>query len=379
MIPDITASLLNTIMKLFRSFNYALSAFPLLAATAPAAESTATPIRPERITLVAPDARYLAASESLPFTVAVPELDGRDKNVPGDWRGVISVDLHGTLADGKGGITVELLDADGGKVLASSAAEIEARPALAPWAVIFSSATPRWPANKVFSPKDRQPWFAEQRKGEEEWVGIEYARPTRMTGLVYGPSGYRGASGVAKEYRVEIRKPGSATWETLVSGERTENPWSPMDLKLPQPVDVEAFRMVIETDWIGIGGGSANQIDLPGVELPPVQQINAPKRAWVEIPPAIAKQHEGKPLALRVRNHSKQAVAIGAPRFTRVHVAPDHRLLGGTRIGAGLVGFNAISQAQQTVNRDTACASPPRTWAPPTWARKTLSTPPTLL
>jgi hypothetical protein len=107
------------VMPRFRSFAFGLSAFSLLAATPSAAESTTTAIRPERIPLVAPDARYLAAGESLPFSVDVPELDQRQKKAGGEWRGVVSVDLHGTLADGKGGITVEVLDAEGGMVVGS--------------------------------------------------------------------------------------------------------------------------------------------------------------------------------------------------------------------------------------------------------------------
>lgn len=306
--------------------------------------------------LVAHDAGRIAPGTSTLFTVAVPERNDRELKMGADWRVVVSVDLYGTLGEGNGGITLEAVDSESGEVLGGGAAETEARPALTPWAVVYSSATPQWPAAGAFSNQPRQEWFAENVVGREEWAGIIFAEPTRMTGLRYTPSVYRRASGVARRYRIDIRQPGSDEWETLLSGERTEHPWSPMDVDFPEPVDVGGFRFVVETDWVGVGGGSAARIELPGVELPPVSRVVAPSRAWVEIPPDVTKRLEGKSFSLRVRNDSESAVAIGVPRFARVNLEPDGKLQGSAnrangpdKLGAGLLGFNALTEHQQTV------------------------------
>jgi len=354
---------------MIRCFSLFLFASPVLAALSPAAEPIATEDRLEMIPLVAPDARDLPPGASTSFPVAVSELNDRERKADGEWRGVVALDLYGTLGDGNGRITLEAVDVDSGDVLASGSADAEGRPPLLPWAVIFSSETSVSRAARAFTNQRRSEWISQLQDGREEWIGLQFGIPTRMTGVRYLPRTWRGASGVAKKYRVEIRHPGG-DWQTIASGERTKDPWSPLDVTFPGPVEVEAFRFVIESDWNGSGLGSASRIEVPGVTLDPVTPAQASSRAWVEIPPAITMGLEGKSFGLRVRNDSGNAVAIGEPRFARVNIAPNRKLLGRAngangpdKLGAGLLGFDALTVHQQTVisimnvRPDTAAAA----------------------
>jgi hypothetical protein len=70
----------------------------------------------------------------------------------------------------------------------------------------------------------------------------------------------------------------------------------------------------------------------------------------------MMKLLEGKSFGLRVRSGPESAVVIGTPRFTRVHTAPSDKLfgrsnggLGPDKLGAGLLGFDALTEHQQTV------------------------------
>ena len=92
---------------MFRSLALFLFPFPVLATFSPAAESSAADRSLEKMPLVAPDAGQLAAGANTSFSVPVPELNERERKAAAGWRGVVGVDLYGTLADGKGGITLD--------------------------------------------------------------------------------------------------------------------------------------------------------------------------------------------------------------------------------------------------------------------------------
>jgi hypothetical protein len=92
------------------------------------------------------------------------------------------------------------------------------------------------------------------------------------------------------------------------------------------------------------------------VKLEPQKPVNADSRAWVEVPEATMKLLEGKTFGLRVRNGPDHKVVIGTPRLARIHTAPSPALygrsnggLGPDKLGAGLLGFDALTEHQQTV------------------------------
>lgn len=88
---------------------------------------------------------------------------------------------------------------------------------------------------------------------------------------------------------------------------------------------------------------------LPGGHFPA-------ERIWVELPAEIMAVAEGATLGLRLRNSQGAALAIGQPHYSRVHTRPSGQLfgrsnggLGPDKLGAGLLGFDAITEHEDTV------------------------------
>ncbi len=335
---------------------------PILAAPVPVGDFVTKENSVRRWPLAAAgNAFELAPGASVSQAVAVPPLGDKDREAGGEWRGVISLDLFGTARPGKGRIILEAIDPASGEVLASGITDLEHRAPRSPWAVIFSSEHPGAEAAKAFDGDPATDWHTNYAGGNEtppHWIGLAFGKPTRMTGLIYGPRQGDNTNGVARQYRVEIRQPGE-DWKTIATGEtdqRVSAGRGPLEVKFPKATEVEAFRFVIESDWSGGGFGTAGEIEVPGVKLDPVPTVAATSRAWAEIPPAMMHPLEGKSFELRVRNSPGSAVVIGTPRLARVHVAPNPKLfgrsnggLGPDKLGAGLLGFDALTEHKQTV------------------------------
>lgn len=213
----------------------------------------------------------------------------------------------------------------------------------------------------AFDGDPKSDWHSNYGGGKAEpphWIGLEFGSPTHLTGLNYLPRQGGYTNGVARAFRVEVRKPG-AGWESLVSGKTGEQfarERSSLHVPFPETGPVEAFRFVIESDWSGGGFGTAGEIEVPGVKLEPVPPVVAMSRVWLEIPPAAMVALAGKSFDLRLVNPSESGVVLGTPRFARVNSAPSGKLfgrsnggLGPDKLGAGLLGFDALTEHQQTV------------------------------
>jgi hypothetical protein len=92
-----------------------------------------------------------------------------------------------------------------------------------------------------------------------------------------------------------------------------------------------------------------------GVKLDPIPKIDADSRAWAEIPAAMMKLLEGKSFGLRAHNPADSGIVTGVPRLERLHTAPSAKLfgrsnggLGPDKLGAGLLGFDALTEHRQT-------------------------------
>ncbi len=340
---------------MFRPSAFSLHALPLLILATTAAQSNAADVTFLPAPLIAPDGGKLAPGASTVFTLQVPERNSRERNAEGEWRSLVSLDLYGTLGADPAKITIEAIDPENGDVMGSGASATGEQPTPGPWAAIASSDSPQHPAINAFR-GGRNEWISQSKEGEEDWIGLVFGQPMRMTGIDYIPRTYSRGAGLARKYRVEIRPPGGE-WETIITGERRSNYTSALKLPFPEPATVEAFRFVIETDLRGSHAGSASRINLHGINLPERQRVLAPARAWAEIPPDATARIEGRSIHVRVRNDSTNGVAIGEPRFARIHLAPDrslqvnrpHRNRGPDRLGAGLLGFEALTEQSRNV------------------------------
>jgi hypothetical protein len=335
---------------------------PALAAPLPVGDFTGGKDALKPWPLSASGSYQLAPAAAASTSVALPPLNEKEIKAGGEWLGVFSVDLFGTAAAGKNGsITVEAIDPATGAVLASGTAKVEHAAPRSPWVVMASSEHPGSEAAKAFDGNPKTDWHSNYAGGKADaphWIGMEFGSPTRMTGLVYTPRQGGFTNGVARKYRVEIRR-GGGDWEVIASGEtdrRVRDARAALEATFPEPLDVDAFRFIIDTDWSGGGFGTAGEIALPGVKLDPVPTVAATSRAWAGIRPDIMKLHQEKSLSLRVRNGSQSAMVIGTPRFVRVNTAPSGKLfgrsnggLGPDKLGAGLLGFDALTEHQQTV------------------------------
>lgn len=309
----------------------------------------------------------LSPGADVALQIQVPALGDKEREAGGAWRGVLSVDLYGTTGSGAGAVLLEALDPASGEVFASGTAQVAKPAPRAAWVVISSSGHPGAEADKAFDGDLKTDWHSNYAGGQDRpphWLGLEFGKPTRLTTLRYIPRQQGFTNGVAKNYRVEIRLPG-ADWTVVASGETGNDvaqDRKPLEVTLPQPVMAEAFRFVIDSDWSGGGFGTAAEVSAVGVKLDPVKPVSAPARAWVAIPAATMKLLEGKAFGLRVRNVDRPGqkvaappVVIGTPRLARVHVMPSAALfgrsnggLGPDKLGAGLLGFDALTEHQQT-------------------------------
>jgi hypothetical protein len=306
----------------------------------------------------------LEAGKSAAASVTVPDFTDKEKEVGGRWRGILSVDAHGTATGGKGALVLDALDPRSGEVFASAETLVTGRVPRAAWAVIASSEQGGAGAEKLFDGDPKTDWHTRHGKDQPKpphWAGLEFGTAQKLEGVRYTPRQGGFTNGVARTYRVEIRKPGGE-WETVKSGETDRavaDERKPLEVKFPAPVAVEAFRFVIESDWSGGGFGTGGEIEPLGIPLPERKEAPAlaDSRAWLELPDEMMKQLIGKSFGLRVTaKHGGAAVIVGTPHFSRVHELPTEKLYGrsngGTgpdKLGAGLLGFDALTEHKQSV------------------------------
>lgn len=294
--------------------------------------------------------------------VNVPLLGDKEREAGGDWRGVLAVDVFGTAGGGAAGkLKLEALDPASGEVFARGEAAAAGEAPRAAWVVISSSGHPGAEAARAFDGDPKTDWHSNYAGGQERpphWLGLEFGKPFRLTTIRYTPRQSGFTNGVAKAYRVEVRQPGGE-WETAAKGETTAdfaNNRTPLDVALPAPVAAEAFRFVIESDWSGGGFGTAGEVEAVGFKPEPVTPVVAKGRAWLEIPRELMKTLEGKRFAMRVTNAGASSLVVGTARLARIHEAPSGKLfgrsnggLGPDKLGAGLLGFDALTEHEQTV------------------------------
>lgn len=304
----------------------------------------------------------LAPAKFAAVEVTVPDFTDKEKEVGGNWRGILSVDAYGTREGSRGSLVLEALDPRSGEVFASASAAVTGPAPRADWAVIVSSEQGGSTADRLFDGDPQTDWhsqYGENQPAPPHWAGVEFGEPRKLEGLRYVPRQGGFTNGVARKYRVEVRKAGGE-WEAAgagESGEEVANERKPIEVKFPAALEVEAFRFVIESDWSGGGFGTGGEIEPIGFKLPAKGvAVTADSRAWLEIPEELMEQLIGKTFALKVRSGEGAAVVVGTPRFSRVHELPTDKLYGrsngGTgpdKLGAGLLGFDALTEHGQSV------------------------------
>lgn len=304
----------------------------------------------------------VAAGKFAAARVGVPDFTDKEKTFGGKWRGILSVDAYGTSDGGRSSLVVEALDPLTGEVFASAEGTVSGIAPRADWSVIVSSEQGKGTAERLFDGDPSTDWhsaYGKEQARPPHWAGLEFGAPRKLEGVRYIPRQGGFTNGVAKAYRVEIRKPG-ADWRVISRGEtgkEVAEQRKALEVRFPAAEEVEAFRFVIESDWSGGGFGTGGEIEPLGVKLPAkAQPVTAGSRLWLEIPDDLLAKLTGKTFGLKVRSANGAAAVLGTPRFSRVSEAPKPALYGrsngGTgpdKLGAGLLGFDALTEHGQTV------------------------------
>lgn len=294
--------------------------------------------------------------------VTVPELTDKEKEAPGKWQGVLSVDAYGTTNGEKGSVILEALDPRSGEVFAKGEAQVAGPAPKAAWAVIASSSQGGAEAERAFDGNPATDWHTRHGAAQPappHWIGMEFGKPEKLEGMRYLPRQGGYTNGVARNYRFEIRRPGEE-WEVAAKGETSRevaDQRMPLVLKLPAPAEVEAFRFVIESDWSGGGFGTAGEVAPLGIKLPEKSEpVTAASRVWLQLTPEMMELLVGKTFGLRARAGEGAPAVVGMPRFSRVNEKPTPQLFGRSNggsgpdlLGAGLLGFDALTEHKQSV------------------------------
>lgn len=290
----------------------------------------------------------------------LPSLSEQEARHPGSWRGVLSVDVFGTADGGEGIIELSIIDALSGKMVASTKQTSEGRAPRAEVSMIASSSHSGSPARNAFDGDEKTTWHSNYGGDGElppHWIGLVFGEARELASLTYQARTDRSVNGSAKGYRLEVLHPGGAEWEAVAEGEIPRKDASaPFVLSLEDPIRVEGFRFVIESDHSGGGFACAAEIKIPGLTIREEAEVHARQRAYLEIPPAALELAMQERLILRVRHQSGSPVVIGQARLARLHEKPTGALfgrsnggLGPDKLGAGLLGFTGLAEHDQRV------------------------------
>ena len=306
----------------------------------------------------------LRAEEEITASLNVPELAPKEGTIEKGWRGIVSLGLHGTIGKGEGKVTLEAFDLVSGKVFASSMSSVSGSAPQDPWTVIASSEQSGAAASHVFDGDSKTSWhskYSDQKALGPHWIGLQFSEPQSLKGLRYLPRQGGFTNGVAKAYRIEIQQ-GGADWEAVHEGSSDRmsvaDERKALEIKFKKPLKVTAFRFVIVSDWSGGGFGTCGELTPLGIELVKKDSKPSParKRVWLEIPAPLMTALVKKRFGLRIKGGKGATVVIGQPAFCRINEKPTRKLFGRSnggqgpdQLGAGLLGFDALTEHKQTV------------------------------
>jgi len=295
--------------------------------------------------------------------VLVPALTTKEVSAEGEWRGILSIDVFGTADGARGDIQIEAFDLATDQVFATTQAVIEGKRApRAKWVVIASSAHGGAAAASAFDGDRTTDWHTRYGKNRAEpphWNGLAFSEPRLLKGVRVLPRQGGFTNGVPRAWKLEVLKK-DTRWQRVDSGETDRasvaDRREAFDIQLTKPRPVMGFRFVIEKDWSGGGFGTAAEVTPLGLTLEqPEDPVLAKTRAWLEIPPARMAQLAGTSFGIRLTGTAGQVV-VGIPQWCRVNTQPSKKLfgrsnggLGPDKLGAGLLGFTALTEQNQTV------------------------------
>lgn len=301
----------------------------------------------------------LAPGASAAVRVEVPDLIEAQVNTESEWRGVVTLDLFGTVGEGEnpGQIQLQLVSAEDGEVMASEAGEVPStRAPVAGWTPIVSSAHggARPQGIQAFDGNPNTIWhslYSPTRVEGPHWIGFVLAEPMEFDRVRLVPRRDRG-NGTPNRYHIEALDEGGE-WRRVAEGGRLR---SPVTLEF-EPVTTRGLRVFLE-ETVG-GFGALAQFEIPGIEWEPGDETaRADKKIHLELSPEQWSQvADGSAIIRLAAAADSPPVVVGVPRAARLQLGGrTHfgRSNGGTGpdiLRAGLLGFEAQTEHLQDVLR----------------------------
>ncbi len=306
----------------------------------------------------------LQAGEELMMSLEVPALSVKEQAISKGWRGIVSLGLHGTIGSGEGKVTLEAFEPASGEVFASSTATVSGEAPQDPWSVIGSSEQSGAAALLAFDGDPETSWhskYSGHKAPGPHWIGLRFSAPQNLEGVSYLPRQGGFTNGVAKAYRIEVQNEGEE-WKVVHEGvsdrEAVANERKALEVKFKEPMRVRSFRFVVVSDWSGGEFGTCGELLPQGVKLAKKDSQPSParERIWLEVPPPLMESLLEKRFGLRIKGGEGAVVVIGEPAFCRINEEPTRKLFGRSnggrgpdKLGAGLLGFDALTEHKQSV------------------------------
>lgn len=311
------------------------------------------------------DVRLVEPQKPIESEVIVPPIDEREAKAGGEWRGILSVDVLGTVDGKAGAVMIEAVDSEGNVVASQSAkttgaADFDQK---ALWTVRADCEERDGRAAMAVDGNADTIWHSKWQGGavkHPHWLEIDFGRVAKLEGIGYLPRQSGTANGTILKYRVSVMETEGGEWRSAAEGtfEYGEGWRDRQTVNFESAVSARAVRLESLTAVQGSDFGSAAELVPLGAEFAPKDQAekkaDAPaRRLWLEISPE--QMAKGK-FALRMRAAAGGTVVLGKVNFCRVNSEPSSRIFGRSnggqgpdQLGVGALGFDAMTEHLQYV------------------------------
>jgi len=304
-----------------------------------------------------------AEAKEMTVTIPVPALDEREAKGRGEWRGIFSVDLAGTVSGEAGHVLIEALDMEG-NVLDSEKAESKGKAKFdqrSLWSARASSEERDGKASAAIDGNPKTMWHTKWQGGEEKhphWLEIDFGRTAALEGIEYLPRQSGTANGTVAKYRVHVLDKSGGEWRPVAEGtfEYGKGWRDKQTVKFEKAENVQGVRLEALSEARGTAFGTAAELTPLGpsfVKAEEMKEDGVAKRLWVEIP---AEQMKKGSFVLRMRAGRGDDVILKGLHFCRVTSEPSGRVFGRSnggvgpdKLGVGALGFDGMTEHKQKV------------------------------
>ncbi len=302
------------------------------------------------------DALAIAGDVVLERQVTVPQLPEEAR--ASEWAGWVGVGVEGVVGQGDGWVRLELVDGEGRvrasqEVLSNRAATEAVR---ARWVVEDGGASlPNHPARHLVDGDSSTEWRTESGRNHPHHLVFDFGEEKMIEGFRYVlPSG---TDGLIREWEVCVSEDGE-NWEPLADGVFSYqlSTVGEREARFERVVGARYVRWTTNGAYLNSSEARAALLEPMFAEVEPEPDVNPAHTAWVRLEPSDLGDLVGSNLTLRVRHVRGRPIVLGSARGYVLHRRPTEAQLGRAngnngpdKIGAGALGFDALTEHGQTV------------------------------